>query len=288
MKKASIICASLLLGICLLGSCGKGASTDNQPAQKTTVKKKKDKKVDKDIFFYTSQHRKDKFQPTEPKLGFTDQILSINDNEFKGNENIQEVFVSPKIEHIAPSAFEDCKNLAEVHYSGEMKVLNDNAFRGCSSLKSLDVDVYTVGLSTYEGCSSLESVKFGDHLWWIREKAFAGCTSLKRLLLGITLEKLEDDAFAGCTAMEEYSVPQAMKNRLFGVFNECPNVKIIYILSTEFFTVPKNCTPNPKCTIYVPDAFMKQFQDDAEWAKFAGIKPLSESKYYTAEGFWKK
>ena len=85
MKKASIICASLLLGICLLGSCGKGASTDKQPAQKTTVKKKKDKKVDKDIFFYTSQHRKDKFQPTEPKLGFTYQIRSSNDHKCKRN-----------------------------------------------------------------------------------------------------------------------------------------------------------------------------------------------------------
>ena len=52
--------------------------------------------------------------------------------------------------------------------------------------------------------------------------------------------------------------------------------------------MPKNCTPQKGCTLYVPDAFLAQFQADAEWSQFGSIQPLSKSKYFTAEGFLKK
>ena len=285
MKKTVILCTAFIACTMLTTSCSKSSETQSQTTEK---KAKKAKKADKDVFFYTAQHRKDKFVPTSPVIGFTDKILDIKAEEFKGNENIREIIVPKHIEHIAESAFEGCTNLETIHFAGEMKVINDNAFAGCTSLKKLMVDTWTVGLSSFEGCTSLEEVRFGDHMWWIRANAFAGCTSLKSILMGITLEKLEDDAFAGCKAVEEFSVPQAMKNRMFGYFADCPNVKKVYILSTEFFPVPKNCTPKASTTIYVPDAFLAQFQGDAGWSKFGEILPLSQSKYFADNGFWKK
>ena len=51
--------------------------------------------------------------------------------------------------------------------------------------------------------------------------------------------------------------------------------------------MPKNCTPNNGCTLYVPDAFLAQYQADENWMKFGSIEPLSKSKYFKAEGFWK-
>ena len=48
--------------------------------------------------------------------------------------------------------------------------------------------------------------------------------------------------------------------------------------------VPKNCTPSKGCTLYVPDAFLDQYKQDAGWSQFGSIEPLSKTKYYTAEG----
>lgn len=286
MKKLTIICISLFLGSCLITSCDKSASTDK--GQSTETKAKAKKKSDKKVFIYTAQHRKDKYQPTEPVISFSKKLGSANEAEFEGNEYIEEVYFNDQFKHIMNRAFANCKNLREIHFAAPIPVINDEAFIGCTSLKNLICDAYTVGLSSFEGCTSLENVRFGDHMYWIRENSFAGCTNLKSILMGITLEKLDEGAFTGSNAVEEFSVPQAMKNRMFGYFAECPNVKRVYILSTEYFPVPKNCTPKADCTIYVPDAFLKQFQGDAEWSKFGKIEPLSQTKYFTPEGFWKK
>jgi hypothetical protein len=51
--------------------------------------------------------------------------------------------------------------------------------------------------------------------------------------------------------------------------------------------MPKNCTPNKNCTLYVPDAFIAQFKADADWMQFGAIEPLSKSRYFTKEGFLK-
>ncbi len=281
MKKNIILCASLILCALTLGSCKQGAKETTDNTQKTEKKEKVK------AFVYTSQHRKDKATVTQPVVAFSKKIQSVNEEEFKDNEYIEEVYVHDQIKHITQKAFMGCKNLREVHFEGEVTVINDEAFRDCSALQSVDVDTWTVGLDAFNGCTSLERVKFGDKLWWIREGAFAGCTNLKSILMGITLSKLEN-AFEGCTAVEEFSVPNDFKNRIFGDFAQCPNVKRIYILSTEFFKMPKNCTPRPECELFVPDAFVPQFQGDEDWSKFGKIRPLSESDYYTAEGFWKK
>jgi hypothetical protein len=51
--------------------------------------------------------------------------------------------------------------------------------------------------------------------------------------------------------------------------------------------MPKNCTPNKNCTLYVPDAFIAQFKADVDWMQFGAIEPLSKSRYFTKEGFLK-
>lgn len=288
MKKNTILYATgavlcLLLG---LSSCGKETKSTNQ--EKVAVKKTESKKeTPSDIFFYTSQHRADKYQPTEDKMGFGSQIFHVAEGEFKDNDNICEVWIAPQIELVDRSAFEGCSSLETVHFQGLVKVIQDDSFKGCSALKSLNFDAYTIGLDAFKDCISLESARFGEHIWWIRAGAFANCRKLRSVLMGITMKKLEDGAFEGCTGIEEFSIPNDFKNRMFGLVPSASKWKKIYLLSTEYYVMPKNCTPNKGCTLYVPDAFLAQFQADADWMQFGSIEPLSKSKYFTAEGLWK-
>lgn len=241
----------------------------------------------KDIFFYSNKHRAEKYKPTEEKIGFSSQVQSINTEEFKDNTHIKEVWVAPQIKHIANYAFAGCTSLEKVHFQGDMPVINDEAFQGCTALKNLRVDVYTIGLNAFQGCTSLETARFGEHIYWIREGAFGGCRNLKSVLMAITMNKLEDGAFDGCTSIEEFSVPNDFKNRMFGLIPSAPKWKKVYLLSTEFYPMPKNCTPNKGCTLYVPDAFLAKFKEDGDWMQFGSIEPLSKSNYFTAEGFLK-
>ena len=288
MKKNTFFYASLAFCMCLalgLGSCDKQS---NKKGKIVVEKSEATTEVPKDIFFYTSKHRADKYVPTEEKMGFGSQVLTINEHEFENNKNLREVWFGPQIEHIANYGFAGCTSLETVHFQGEVKVINDEAFKDCSALKNLRVDVYTIGLNAFQGCTSLETARFGEHIWWIREGAFGGCKKLRSVLMGITMKKMEDGAFEGCTGIEEFSIPNDFKNRMFGLVSEsAPKWKKVYLLSTEYYPMPKNCTPNKGCTLYVPDAFLAQYQTDESWQQFGSIEPLSKSKYFTAEGFWK-
>ena len=285
-KKLFLIAATALCLLTGLSSCddkaAKQAATTDADSEATETPAKKD------IFFYTSKHRHDKYVPTEENLGFGSQILDIVEGEFKDNKNIKEVWIAPQIEHIANKAFSGCSSIEKIHFQGEVKVINDESFEDCSALKSLNVDVYTIGLNAFKGCTSLETARFGEHIWWIRAGAFYGCTKLRSILMGITMKKLDDGAFDGCTGVEEFSVPNDFKNRMFGLVPSADKWKKIYLLSTEYYAMPKNCTPGKGCTLYVPDAFLAQFKADAGWSQFGSIEPLSKSQYFTAEGFWKQ
>lgn len=300
MKKVLIgigifICLIIAIGVYVV--YGKLDNTERSEAEqafcelKTKTKEAKAQKTNDDgIFIYTLDHRHKKFQPTETesRMAITKILESVNENEFADNLALEEVFLHTNIKHIVNGAFRGCKNIKAVHFPGEIPVINDEAFMDCRSLKHLRVDVWTVGLNCFKNCTSLETAHFGEHLWWLREGSFENCRSLRSILMGIAVPKMEE-AFKGCTNVQEFSVPNDVKNRLFGMLKESqPKWKAIYLLTTEFYKMPKNCTPNAQCTLYVPDAFIDQFREDTEWSKFGKIEPLSKTPYYTAEGFWKK
>lgn len=290
MKKNVLFTAMLFIASSLvLTSCG-GEKKDAADGTKSAKTEKKEKMDMKDVFVYTLDHRHEKFQPTEneKRMAITKVLESVNEAEFKDNLALEEVFLHNNIKHIVNEAFSGCKNIKAVHFPGEVAVINDEAFLNCSSLEKLKVDAWTIGLNCFKGCTSLESANFSEHLYWLRDGAFEGCTKLKTVIMPITVEKFEEP-FRGCTALAEFSVPNIAKNRLFGQVAEShDNWRTIYLLTTEFYPMPKNCTPSAKATLYVPDAFLSQFQQDEQWSQFGKIEPLSKTKYYTAEGFWKK
>jgi hypothetical protein len=280
-----------LLGMTVMGmltACSgeKKESADNGVKDSTEKKVEADQPTG-DVFIYNGEHRRNNTQPDKAKVLISKTLASINTNEFAGNTTMEEIWIGEQVQHIANGAFENCTNLKKIHLAGPLPVINDGAFTGCTSLKELKGDVYTIGIDGFKGCTSLQSVILGEHAYWIRVGAFFGCKNLKKLILADTMSKLEDGAFEGCTSMEELSIPNDFKNRMFGMFSNPEKLRKVYLLTTEFYPMPKNCQPNKQCTLYVPDAFVEQFKADAEWSQFGSIEPTSKSAYYTAEGFLK-
>jgi hypothetical protein len=278
-----------MAAIGLLTACsGEKKEATTETGKASTEKKVEADQPTGDVFIYTGEHRKSKTQPDKAKVLISKKLASINTDEFKGNTTMEEIWIGDQVQHIANGAFAGCTNLKKIHLAGPLPVINDGAFTDCPSLEELHGDVYTVGVDGFKGCTSLKSVILGEHAYWIRVGAFEGCKNLKRIILADTMSKLEDGAFVGCSSMEELSIPNDFKNRMFGIVSaSAAKWKKVYLLSTEYFPMPKNCTPNSGCTLYVPDAFLAQYRADENWMKFGSIEPLSKSKYFTAEGFWK-
>jgi len=279
-----------LLSIAIIGmlsACSGEKKESNTSTASSTEKKVDTDQPTGDVFIYTPEHRKSKTQPDKAKVLISKKLASINTNEFKSNTTIEEIWIGEQVQHIASGAFDGCTSLKKIHLAGPLPVINDGAFAGCSALEELNGDVYTIGVNGFKGCTSLKSVVLDEHAYWIRVGAFDGCKNLKKIILADTMSKLEDGAFDGCTAMEEFSIPNDFKNRMFGMFPNQDKFRKVYLLTTEFYPLPKNCQPNQQCTLYVPDAFVSQFKADEQWSQFGSIEPMSKSKYYSAEGFLK-
>ena len=99
-------------------ACDSKTAQDGKEKTAKPAKQKEDAEKDKDIYFYTSTDRKDKKVVEAEKLGFTNQIASIAPKEFEGNTHIKEMWVGPKVTHIAEDAFCGCTSLEQVHFQG--------------------------------------------------------------------------------------------------------------------------------------------------------------------------
>ena len=66
-------------------------------------------------------------------------ITSIEKGCFKGNETVQEIYISNAISAVNGDVFRDCPNLKKVHISEAVSSLTGTAFAGCSSLMEVNI-----------------------------------------------------------------------------------------------------------------------------------------------------
>jgi len=245
--------------------------------------------IPKDLYRYTSADQANKKTVTAEKLGFSKNVKTVVKEEFKDNKSIKELYLLDGFAHVSEYGFAGCTELEKLVMTGTIDVLNDHAFEGCSKLKGVDGDIRTIGLSTFKGCTSLEYLRTTDNLYWIRDEAFAGCTNLKSIILGTTLVKFEDGAFKDCPNVEEVSVPSDFRRHMFNVYKDMKKVNKVYLLVMECYPFPENSKDFPceQVDLYVPDNLVEQYKANETWKRFKSILPLSQSAYYTAEG-WRK
>ena len=177
--------------------------------------------------------------------------------------------------------------------SGEKKEASTETGKAATETKAEadqptgDVFIYTSEHRHDKVQPDKAKVLISKKLGSINTNEFAGNTVMEEIWIGDQVQHIANGAFEGCSAMEELSIPNDFKNRMFGMFPNPEKLRKVYLLTTEYYPLPKNCQPNKQCTLYVPDNFLKQFQADEQWCQFGSIEPMSKSKYYTAEGFLK-
>lgn len=273
----------------MLISCGEKKAAATEQTEETTEQATAKEVTPKpaDLKVYKSSELGDAKTGTAANVGFDNSVLSTLDNMMEGNTSVEALYFDHKMNMIGTASFKGCTSLKEVHFDDVCNVIGDEAFAGCTSLKEFKCSTSTYGLDAFNGCTSLEKVQMDDTGWKIREGALANCTSLRTVILPMTIEDIEEGAFTGSNAIEELAIPINFKDDMYKHCAGAKGIKKVFILTPFFYNFPVAASAKAfnkaQCVAYVPDAQIDQFKADAEWSKFADIKPLSESGYFTAE-----
>ena len=189
------------------------------------------------------------------------QVVKIQDNTFKDNENIISVSISEGISEIGASAFENCVSLSEINVPSTIKRIGEKAIYNTAYYNNkanwkikqqqtngtgVDIgnDKNNSGHIDFEDAiaSELEYLFLGTCLIKIHvvgrysfkptttvvaDGAFENNEGLKEVRLGTSLVTIGDNAFKGCTGLKKIAIPQTVDYVGKGAFADCTSLESI-------------------------------------------------------------
>lgn len=116
-------------------------------------------------------------------------VVSVGENAFLKNKNIDSLSIPESVTSIGKSAFAG-SYIKSVTMENGVVTLSDNAFRECVYLESISLS------------KSLESIPQG---------CFYSCTRLTTLTIPDSVKSIGDSALYGCSHLEEIEIPSSVK-----------------------------------------------------------------------------
>lgn len=148
-------------------------------------------------------------------------------------EQVQTVYIDPRISSIGSYAFENCQNMTFIDYGYSMETIGEYAFSGCSSLVSFKLpdSVTAISKGAFSKCSGLKNIVIPDNITSIEENAFTGCSDLIQVTIGGAVSEIGTNAFADCDNLTQVyfrGEPATLGSNVFGRNNG----KFVYYYSS--------------------------------------------------------
>ena len=193
----------LLLGIGLLGGCGKNVTpseNSGQPSSEGTKASAASNGDTSDDYFTWDGDAITGLTETgkeQTELVIPDTAKSIGMSAFLGNTNLTSVSLGAELEEIGECAFYLCGNLTEISFPGSLKKIGRSAFCKCKSLQTV---TFSKGLeeideSAFSSCKILTKIELPEGLTSLGKNAFYPCTKLNTIYLPASLENIPASAF---------------------------------------------------------------------------------------------
>ena len=171
--------------------------------------------------------------------GMSYRITAIDENAFRGNENIEQVIIPGTVTAIGDSAFYGCTRLKKVTLSEGLLMIGNKAFYKCSALSSIKIpkSVITIGKYAFAKCSKLKKVTFagGSGLLSLGTGAFSDCKALKKIKLPSKLTGIPAKAFYNCKKLKTVTIGKSVSEIGRKAFYKCKMLKKVTI-KTEKLT----------------------------------------------------
>ena len=194
-----------------------------------------------------------RYNGTDSKVVIPDGIVTIDNDAFSGNINIEYVKFPSSLRTVKSRAFEGCSRLERVEMNEGLSEIKDGAFNDAGLRDPLTIpsSVIEIGVSAFESCTRLEEVTFangsekelaiGEYAFrfcWDLEKvtlsdsvkvipkeAFREDESLEEVVFGKAITSISQDAFLKCSALKEITCPASLTTIGDRAFSGCTELR---------------------------------------------------------------
>ena len=124
-------------------------------------------------------------------------VVSIGEDDFRGNDPIGRMVITDTVTAIAKNAFRACKALEAVAMGEGISTIQEGTFAACTSLNEvyLPSGLKTIDDDAFAGCVSLTALSYPEGLTRIGRNAFEGCTGLLEAKLPDSVTTIGERAF---------------------------------------------------------------------------------------------
>ncbi|WP_164169431.1 leucine-rich repeat protein [Ruminococcus flavefaciens] len=155
-------------------------------------------------------------------------VTEIEQNAFKGSENLVSVTIGKNIRDVKNSAFENCTNLKTVKFTGDPGRIGPRAFAGCTSLEAFTgMDSSNI----YKTYKIVDGVIYRTDMGDLAVYPSGKKNTFFSIPNGI--QAIEPNAFTGNAYIENIVCPEWVNTICEGAFAECPALKEVSVYNGE-------------------------------------------------------
>ena len=190
-------------------------------------------------------------------------VTYVGNGAFSNNTLLTTVSIDvPELDMETTEQFAGNTSLVNLTIGSHVKNLTKNMFKGCTALTEITIpaNVETLGLRPFEDCSALETLRLNQKSVTGKiiasQGAYLGAkpnTTVTTVILGNTVETIEQAAFDSFTALESVNIPSSVTSIGAYAFYGCTSLAsaltipdAITELPTEVF---RNCTSLTSVTL---------------------------------------
>lgn len=143
--------------------------------------------------------------------------------------NLESIVIPSSVKAVGESAFEMCSMLSSVEL-GNVKSIEKYAFENCTALKTIDLTgVEIISPLAFKGCDNLTKLYFtkDEQETYITENQFNGNSVIETIVVGRSINEIQDFAFANCTNLENALIASSVTEISDTAFDNCLNLSIV-------------------------------------------------------------
>lgn len=155
-------------------------------------------------------------------------LEKLENGAFRGT-NLESIIIPENLENIGYEVFSDCRNLKNIDF-GNVKGLAGCAFSKCRSLESIDLTgVIFVSDTAFHQCKNLKKLYFTkeEKNTYIAENEFQGNDTIETVVVGSSINEIQDYAFADCRSLESALISDSVTEISDTAFDNCSELTIV-------------------------------------------------------------
>lgn len=159
--------------------------------------------------------------------------------------SIEKIEMPDNLKYIGKDVFSNCKSLSNV-YLNNVEGIDNYAFKNCSAIESIDLTGVTeLSKTAFTSCENLKKYYFAEEKdAYIAENEFEGNETIETVVIGNSVNEIQNRAFADCTNLQTALIADEVENISDTAFENCDNLTIVCLYaSPAMYYAQRNSIP---------------------------------------------